>query len=61
MSKRKVYSKEFKARFALDAIKGQKTLNELASEYKANTGRSILGQICCNKSSLTYHGGHLNF
>jgi transposase len=33
MKKRKNYSKEFKARVALDAIKGQKTLNELAAEY----------------------------
>ena len=33
MKKRKNYSKEFKARVALDAIKGQKTLSELASEY----------------------------
>lgn len=33
MNKRKNYSKEFKARVALDAIKGQKILNELASEY----------------------------
>jgi transposase-like protein len=33
MNKRKNYSKEFKARVALDAIKGQKTLNELAAEY----------------------------
>jgi hypothetical protein len=31
--KRKRYSKEFKARVALEAIKGQKTANELASEY----------------------------
>ena len=33
MAKRKKYSDEFKARVALDAIKGQKTINELASEY----------------------------
>lgn len=33
MKKRESYSKEFKARVALDAIKGQKTLNELAAEY----------------------------
>lgn len=33
MKKRKRHSKEFKARVALDAIKGQKTLSELASEY----------------------------
>ncbi len=30
---RKKYSKELKARIALDAIKGQKTISELASEY----------------------------
>jgi transposase-like protein len=30
---RKRYSKEFKARVALDAVKGQKTASELASEY----------------------------
>ncbi|MEA2085052.1 MAG: transposase [Thermodesulfobacteriota bacterium] len=33
MKKRKNYSDGFKARVALDAIKGQKTSNELASEY----------------------------
>ena len=30
---RKKYSKELKARIALDAIKAQKTIAELASEY----------------------------
>jgi len=30
---RQSYSKEFKARVALDAIKGQKTVSEIASEY----------------------------
>jgi len=30
---RKKHSKELKARIALDAIKGQKTMSELASEY----------------------------
>ena len=29
---RKKYSKELKARISLDAIKGQKTIEELASE-----------------------------
>jgi transposase len=33
MRKRKNYSDNLKARVALDAIKGQKTSNELASEY----------------------------
>jgi len=31
---RQSYSKEFKARVALDALKGQKTVSEIASEYK---------------------------
>ena len=31
---RQSYSKEFKARVALDALKGQKTVGEIASEYK---------------------------
>jgi len=31
--KRKRYSKELKAKVALEAIKGQKTVNELASEF----------------------------
>ena len=30
---RKLYSAELKARVALEAIKGQKTTNEIASEY----------------------------
>ena len=30
---RKKYSNELKARIALDAIRGQKTMSELASEY----------------------------
>ena len=32
-SKRKSYSNELKARVALEAIKGQRTINEIASEY----------------------------
>ena len=32
-TQRKRYSAEFKARVALDAIKGHKTVNELASTY----------------------------
>jgi transposase-like protein len=34
--KRKQYSKDFKARVALEAIKGQKTANELAGEYEVH-------------------------
>jgi putative transposase len=33
MTQRRQYSAEFKARMAFEALKGEKTLNELASEY----------------------------
>ena len=35
--KRKQYTKEFKAKVGLEATKGQKTVNELASEYGVHT------------------------
>jgi transposase-like protein len=37
MKKRKSYSNEYKARIALEAIKGEKTINEIASEYKVHS------------------------
>jgi transposase-like protein len=36
---RKKYSRELKARIALDAIKGQKTIAELASEYGVHANK----------------------
>jgi len=33
---RQSYSKEFKARVAVDAFKGQKTVSEIASEHKVH-------------------------
>ena len=33
---RRRHSSEFKAKVALEALKGQKTLNELASEYSVH-------------------------
>lgn len=33
------YSKDFKAKVGLEAIKGQKTLNELASEYRVHVSQ----------------------
>jgi len=33
---RQSYSKEFKARVALDALKGQKTVSEIASEHRVH-------------------------
>ena len=37
--KRNRYSKEFKARVALEAIKGQKTAAEVASEYEVHVSQ----------------------
>jgi len=39
---RQSYSKEFKARVALDALKGQKTISEIASEYKIHSTQIAL-------------------
>ena len=36
---RKKYSNELKARIALDAIRGQKTMSELASEYRVHANQ----------------------
>jgi transposase len=40
--RRKKYSKELKARIALDAIKGQKTIAELASGYGVHANQISL-------------------
>jgi len=37
MNKRKRYSSEFKAKVALDALKEQKTLSELANQYQIHS------------------------
>lgn len=34
--KRKTFSKEFKAKVALEAIKGQKTANQIAKQYEVH-------------------------
>jgi len=39
MKKRKSYTKDFKARVAIDTIKGQKTINELATEYRVHSNQ----------------------
>ena len=41
---RKKYSKELKAQIALDAIKGQKTIAELASDMAFMPIRSVFGR-----------------
>ncbi len=35
--KRKKFSKDYKAKVALDALKGNKTVNELATEYEVHS------------------------
>ena len=45
---RKKYSKELKARIPLDAIKGQKTIAELASEYGVHANQISI----CKKQLL---------
>jgi len=37
MQKRKKYPKEFKARVALEAIRGEKTIAEISSEYEVHS------------------------
>ena len=37
--KRKRYTKEFKAEVALEAVKGQKTVNQIASEFGIHTSQ----------------------
>ena len=39
---RKKYSKELKGRIALDAIKGQKTIAELATEYGVHANQNSM-------------------
>ncbi len=39
MAQYKRHSAEFKAKVALDAIKGQRTVNEIAGEYEVHPGQ----------------------
>ena len=54
MPQRKRYSAEFKFKVALEAAKGTKTLNELASQYSVSPGR-----ICEWKQELLEEGPSL--
>ena len=38
--KRNQHSKEFKAKVALEALKGQKTVNEIAAEYEVHLSQN---------------------
>ena len=39
MKTRRQHSAEFKARVALEAIKAERTLNEIAADYEVNSAR----------------------
>ena len=41
MAKRKSFSKAFKAKVAIEAIKGEKTINEIASIYEVHPSQVV--------------------
>ena len=53
---RKQYSGDFKAKVALEAIKGLKTLNELASQYELSGAENFLSLFRANvlQAQTTY-------
>jgi hypothetical protein len=53
-TQRKQYSAEFKARVALEALKGLKTVNELASTYGCIRRRLPIGNIVSKRSCPTF-------
>jgi transposase-like protein len=46
----KKYSSDFKAKVALEAIKGQKTINEISSEYGVHSTQ--ITQVARSKHSM---------
>jgi len=52
--KRRKFSMEFKAKVALEAIKGQRTANELAQEFRVHVNQINLWkkQLCFGSSLL---------
>ena len=54
MKKRKVYDDNYKARVALEAIKGEKTVSEIASQYEVHPNQITKWkkQLLENVSSL---------
>ncbi len=54
MKKRKVYDDNYKARVALEAIKGEKTISEIASKYEVHPNQITKWkkQLLENVSSL---------
>jgi hypothetical protein len=52
MKKRKNHDAGFKAREALEVVKGERTVSELAAEYGVQTcNANTLGMACCHRAS----------
>jgi transposase-like protein len=49
LRKRRTYDNNFKARVVLEAIKGEKTISEIAGQYEVNPIRSSSGKSGCWK------------
>jgi len=54
LKKRKVYDNNYKARVALEAIKGEKTISEIAGQYEVHPNQIVKWkkQLLENVSSL---------
>lgn len=50
MSKRRTHSPEFKARVAMEAISGRKTLQEIAADHSIHPIRYSLSSSCAESS-----------
>src|SRR6266571_3188057 len=53
-TQRKQYSAQFKARVALEALKGLKTVNELASTYGVHPTQLPIGNITSKRRCLSF-------
>ena len=60
--KRRKFSKEFKAKVALEAIKGQRTANELAQEFGIHVNQTEVSRFLAVRPEpgcLAGHGCHI--
>ena len=59
MSNRKKYSSEFKAKVALSAIKGEKTIAELSSHYQVHSSIIVKWKTALTKNAASaFDGGN---
>jgi len=53
-TRRKNFTDEFKAKVALEAIRGVKTVNQIGQELVCIQRKSVRGRSCCKKRRLVY-------